>query len=518
MTAKRIRIILTIIQLSVFLVLLSPQLNGQNPLSEIRVSLKSNNKTLHTLLDDLSDQTGYYFTFDSRIIDGNRRINCSAQQLPLIEALDFIFQNPDLNYQIIRKNIVIFPKNSSKVMDSLSITNEEINYKEIHGIVTDSKSGKSLPYTTIGIMGTNFGTITNLNGRFDLRFPDSLQQVILHISFISYRNHYVPISIDSEEVLMIKMNKNLISLQEVIIRYQDPLTLLSESIKRIDKNYMNEPARAIGYYRERVQRDEKCLIFSEAIIEIDKSSYSAHGSSERTRILKGRKITNVDLSDTVILKIKSGISTMLELDIVKNLPDFLSDDFILRYNYSFSDIVSYEDNLVYVIRFSPKEGIDETLFRGKIYLDRESLAIIAADFEYDPVRIGREQNMFVSKKSKNINVRPLGANYHVEYKNSSHGYRLNQVHGEVGFKVRKKRQWIASKYTIKLAMVITEIDPGNPPQIKLSEKIKPNVIMSDQQYSYDPEFWGEFNTIAPEVSLQEALKRIEKSMQEISVR
>ena len=273
---------------------------------------------------------------------------------------------------------------------------------------------------------------------------------------------------------------------------------------------MSETARALGYYRERVQKDEKCLIFSEAVIEIAKSSYASPNSTERTRILKGRKITNVDLSDTIILKIKSGISSMLELDIIKQLPDFLSDDFILRYNYSFADVVSYEDNLVYVIRFSPKEGIDETLFRGKIYLDRGSLAIIAADFEYDPVRIGREQSMFVSKKSKRLNVRPLGANYHVEYKNSSQGYHLSQVHGEVVFKVRKKRQWIASKYTIKLAMAITEIDPGNPPQIKLNEKVKPNVIMSDQQYLYDPEFWGEFNTIAPEVSLQEALKRIQK--------
>ncbi len=516
MTAKRIRIVPAIIQLSVFLILLSQNIYGQNPLSELRVSLKYNNKVLHTLLDDLTDQTGYYFTFDSRIINGNQRISCLAREILLKDALDSIFRNPELNYQLINKNIVIYPKN--KEPDSLYIYNEEIKYKQIHGIVIDNKSEKSLPYATIGVMDSNFGTITNLNGRFVLQIPNSIQEPILLISFIGYRNHYVPISIDSEKVLKIQMNRNLISLQEVIIRYQDPLSLLSESIKRIDENYMNEPAGAIGYYRERVQKNDKCLIFSEAVIEIDKASYSSGNSLERTRILRGRKITNVDLSDTVILKIKSGIASMLELDIVKKLPDFLSENFIFRYNYSFANIVSYEDKLVYVIRFSPKEEIDETLFRGKIYIDRESLAIVAADFEYDPVRIGKEQNMFVSKKSKRLHIRPLGAFYHVEYKNSSEGYHLNQVRGEVSFKVRKKRQWIASKYTIKLAMAITEIDPGNPLQIKSNEKIKPNVIMSDQQYTYDPDFWGEFNIIAPELSLQEALKRIGKSMQEVSVR
>ena len=200
----------------------------------------------------------------------------------------------------------------------------------------------------------------------------------------------------------------------------------------------------------------------------------------------------------------------------QRLPDFLSDDFIFRYNFSFDNIVSYEDKLVYVIRFSPREGIDETLFQGKIYLDRESLAIIAANFEYDPVRIGREQNMFVARKSRGVNVRPLGANYHVEYKNSDEGYHLNQVHGEVSFKLRKKRQWIASKYTIKLDMAVTNISPGNPPQIKFNEKIKSNTVMSDQMFNYDPDFWGDYNTIAPETTLEEALQKIEKSMREIS--
>ena len=33
---------------------------------------------------------------------------------------------------------------------------------------------------------------------------------------------------------------------------------------------------------------------------------------------------------------------------------------------------------------------------------------------------------------------------------------------------------------------------------------------------YDPDFWGDYNTIAPETTLQDALKKIEKSMQEIS--
>lgn len=518
MTIKRIRNLPAIILLPVLFILCSHQTFGQDPLRDIRVSLRVNSKPLHEVLDELTDKTGYYFTFDSRIIDSRRDLSLTFSNITISQALDTIFKNPDLNYQVINRNIVVFPSPSISIPDTMADPVRKPAFVEINGSISDARNKKPLPYATIGILNSNFGTISNLNGNFVLRLPDSLNNPILVISFIGYRNHYQPISINSKEPVHVKMTKTMISLQEVIIRYQDPVALLKESIDRIGDNYMDQKAGVIGYYREKVQKDEKCMLFSEAVVEIEKASYTSFDVNERTRILKGRKITSIDQNDTLLLKIRSGISTMLELDIVHNQPDFLKEDFPFRYNFSFADVVYYEDKLVYVIRFVPKPEIDETLFRGKLYLDRETLAIVAADFEYDPLKIGREQDMFVSRKDRGVRVKPLGANYHVEYKHSSDGYHLNQVQGEVSFKLRKKRQWIASKYTIRLEMAVTHIDPGNPPKIKLNEKLKPNVVLSDQVFSYDKEFWGDFNTIAPEKNLKEALLRIEKSMQEISER
>lgn len=516
MSLKRIGTGPALIILSVLFILLPRTSSGQDPLESIHINLRANNKVLHELLDDMTDQTGYYFTFDSRIIDSRQQLNMVLRNISIRYALDTIFGNPDLNYKVINKNIVIYPTVSQTMPDSLQLEEEKPGYIEILGNITDSRNKKPLPYATVGILNSSYGTISNLNGDFVLRLPDTLQHPILAISFIGYRNYYQPVSINSNELILVKMTKRLISLQEVIIRYQDPVTLVQESIARIDENYMDQKAGVISYYREKVQKDEKCLLFSEAVVEIDKASYASFYSNERSRILKGRKITNVDESDTLLLKIRSGIKTMLELDIANQHPDFLMEDFPFRYDYSFDNVVSFQDKLVYVLRFKPKSVIDETLFQGKLYLDRESLAIVAADFEYDPVRISKESDMFVSRKDRGVRVKPLSAKYYVEYKQSPLGYHLNQVHGEVSFKLRKKRQWISSKYTIKLEMAVTEIDPGNPPQIKLIENLKPNVILSDEVFIYDQDFWGDYNTIAPETSLQEALQRIEISMQEIS--
>ena len=507
------------VALHLLLVLLFVPVNhsfSQDP-EQITVSLKSNNKPLHLLLDDLTEQCGYYFTFDSRLIDSRQPVSINLTEVPLSTAIDTLFRIPGLSFQTINKNIVIFPERIREPAVKNDTTAKTDNLLKVSGSITDLKSGKPLAYATIAVMDTYYGTISNEDGGFTLRIPDTLSQPILVSSFIGYRNHYTPVSIESEEQVEIRMNRNLISLQEVIIRYQDPASLLREAVGRIRQNYLNEASGMQAYYREKVNKDDKTMLFSEAVVEIAKSPYTSSMVAERSRILKGRKITNIDLQDTVVFKIRSGLSTMLQLDIIKNPPGFLSENFISLYELHYSDVVSFKDKLVYVITFRQKAHIDETLFRGNLYIDRETLAIIAADFEYDPVRLGREEQMFVSKKSRGVKIRPVSAKYHVEYTQSDHAYHLSQVQGEVGFKVRKRRQWIASKFEISLEMAITHTDPGNPPEIRYSEQLKPSTIMSDQQFEYDPEFWGDYTTITPEASLTEALKRIEQSMLEVTV-
>lgn len=481
-----------------------------------KVSIKASHKPLHLVLDDLTDQTGYFFTFDSRLTDSRKPITLNLSDITIQKAIDTLFQDSSLSYKIINNNIVIVQNTGIGKQDELRDVSVQNHIREINGLITDIKSEKPLTFATISVFDTYYGTISNEDGSFRLRIPDSLKQIILVSSYMGYKNQYTPVSLNSKDPVEIKMNKTFISIQEVIIRNQDPVSLLSESIKKFKQNYMSEPSGMTAYYREKVQKDDKCMLFSEAIVEIAKAPYTNSISTERSRIIKGRKIANIDIQDTVIFRIKSGLNSLLQLDIVKNPPDFLSSDFNLNYDLHFSNVVSFKDKLVYVISFNQKESIQELLFKGDIYIDRETLAIIAADFEYDPLRIQSEENMFVAKKSKRIRVHPISTHYHVEYSMTDGAYRLSLVQGEVKFKVRKRRQWIASRYHINIEMAVTNINPGNPPNIKYNQQIKPASIISDQVFEYDPDFWGDYTTIVPENSLSDALKKIGKSLLEIS--
>jgi hypothetical protein len=208
-----------------------------------------------------------------------------------------------------------------------------------------------------------------------------------------------------------------------------------------------------------------------------------------------------------MMKIKSRVKSSMELDIVKNLPDFMKEDFRDRYEYKLSDIVSYRNKLVYMISFTQHDHIRSALYEGELYLDMESLSLLAADFRVNPEYISSERDMFIIRKSRHYNVRPVSANYHVEYRRSDGSYHLNQVRGEVKFRMKKRKQWLSSIYSLTIEMAVTDVDAGRK-KIRLAEQLNPGVILADESFEYDPAFWGNYNTITPEASLQDVLERL----------
>ena len=137
------------------------------------------------------------------------------------------------------------------------------------------------------------------------------------------------------------------------------------------------------------------------------------------------------------------------------------------------------------------------------------------DFEFNPERIHQEPGIFLVSSSPRIRVRPIMARYHVDYRPLEGQLHVSQVRAEVEMKIRKRRRWIGEKYRIAIEMAITDVAPGERVRINPSQRLRPNTILSDQPFQFDPLFWGIYNTIEPEATLQESLQKIKHSIQEI---
>jgi len=220
----------TAIYVLLYLLLACPgKMLAQEP-GEIKVSLEINNEPLHKALDRLSSTIGYYFTYDSRLVDSQQKITASFNELPLAQVIDSLFPGPPLSLRRINNNIVLLAEISSDPDSEDALVPEDRAWYEIKGTILDQRNGKKLPFATIAVYNTSLGTISNEDGSFLLRISDSIAQPILVASYIGYKDHYMPVAENNREPVEIMMHKQLISLQEVIIRYEDPQSLLQESI------------------------------------------------------------------------------------------------------------------------------------------------------------------------------------------------------------------------------------------------------------------------------------------------
>jgi hypothetical protein len=500
-----------VILLVLISILISSTIHGQESIPPVKVTILSRNQTINRVLDEITLQTGYNFTYDAAIIDGKKKVQFNVTDLLLRKALDSLLMDPQIDFRTIDKNIVIYRKNEIGPTPMSS----SIDRAMLRGQVLDKRTGKPLSFATIALLETSLGTITNQQGEFSFKLPVNLPDPMMVISYMGYKSQVVPVSYPIENKLEIALEKELIPLQEVIIRYYDPVKLLHEAIRRIPENYLDEHSTMTAFYRESVKRNDHCMVYSEAVLNVAKGPYNSSSFGDQVSIVKRRKISDIATSDTVLIKLRSGISTSLNLDVIKDQPDFLKEDFQTRYNLEFTDMMTYGDRLVYVISFKQKDEIPDLLFRGELFLDQESLALLAADFEFNPDLLHKEPGLFLVSSTPKIHIVPKLAKYHVDYRAIKNRYYVSQVRAELEMKVRKKRKWFSSVYKISIEMAITNLIPGQRLRISPADRVNRNIVLADEPFEFDPEFWGVHNTIEPEASLMESIQKLVHNNQEI---
>jgi hypothetical protein len=220
--------------------------------------------------------------------------------------------------------------------------------------------------------------------------------------------------------------------------------------------------------------------------------------------------------DTVSFKFQGGIYTSLMLDIAKNQSTFLSEDFIKYYDFKLDEITSIQDQPVYVISFDQKDDVPYALYKGKLYIDKKTYAIVRADFSISPKGIDRAAEDLVRKSPRKVKVKPISASYLVNYSERNNTWYLSNIREEVKFKVHKKFTFFNPVYHTVAELVVTNIDSTDVHRFKYNNTIHPNDIFVDKVGRYDENFWGNFNFIKPDESLEEALQHVEDKLKVIN--
>lgn len=482
--------------------LCSFSLNAQ--LKDQQVSLDSTKRDLPGILQNISAQTGLNFTYNADIFPIGKSFSLAVENQSLERLLDSLLWGMNLDYEVVDKNIVIFPRYRSGTTKKNIPSQTTGEASRIRGKIYDSRSGEALAFATIVLLNSNEGIISNANGEFSMLLREGIKDPAFVASMIGYKDQYF----DADTVFLnIPMERDVISLQEVIIRYKNPDEIVSDMISSIPLNYAGEHSYMNAYFREYVRKNGEYINFTEAVIDIAKTPVMSP-LNDNVRLIKGRKLNNITTEDSVLLKIQSGINSAILLDIVKNPVDFLSPGFAEEYDTKFKNLVSYRGQKVYLIGFRPWNELSHGLYRGDLYINRDNSALIACDFEIPAEQLRKNPGSFLIRKSRQLRVRPMEAKYRVEYRKTEDHYYLSAVSAELKFRLRKKGQFVSTRFSVGIEMAVTEIQPGIKTRIARRDRLKTATILSDTEFSYDPAFWGGYNVIEPEASLREALEKM----------
>lgn len=465
-------------------------------------------------LDLITKQTGYKFTYDSRLIDAERITDLSYETITLRSVLENITGNDSLEFSVIDKFIIISRKSSKGDLETGGPDGSDTGY--FTGTVKDKETGKPLPFATIALKNKGKGTVTNANGEFGLKLgPDMLYDTI-SVAYLGYINFELPVNQIKGTNTEVSLDREYIAIPGIIIKNQIPQEIIHKAVKSIPYNYSKSPVYLTGFYREGVLKRKVLQNYSEAILKVYKSSYSISLLGDQIKVLQSRKIENTGRKDTLTVRLKAGLNTCNELDGVKRTFDFIKTENMPEYTYRMTDILPYEDESVFAIDFEQKEDVDLPLYKGTVYINTLDYAVMNADFELNEAYLYKMKDAFISNSTRGFSTWPVSVKYSVSYRKINETYYLNHVRGDLQFASKRKRRVFNSPFTVFFELAVTDIDTINVTRFERDETTPVHSVFSRVIPSYDQKFWGNQDFLRPEDDLLKELKNMKVNLREFT--
>jgi hypothetical protein len=385
-------------------------------------------------------------------------------------------------------------------------------YNVYTGKVVDALDKTPLPFATIESEGKNIATVTNIDGEFTIKVPVEVQVKNIKISYVGYKNSVLDVeAYKNKRNKVIQLQPSSVNLAEITIRSEDAEGLIHEILTNIRENYSSVDMMMTGFYRETIRKKRNYVSIAEAVVDIYKSPYENDFRYDQVKLIQGRKSADVEKMDTVLFKVQGGPVTALMLDVAKNPYLLLSDEYQAVYTFVISGVISINDRLHYVISFNQNPHVTTPYYNGKLFVDMDKLAITEAEFALNLENQMEAASMFIRKKPFGMSVIPDGAVYRTKYTIEDNKWYFSYARAEVKFDVDWDKRLFNTSYSTMSEIAITDRSDLLAEKFANKDRFKRSQVLDDLVYVFfDQDFWGSYNVIEPDQSIESAIKRLNR--------
>ena len=465
----------------------------------------------------------------------------------------------------------------------------------VSGIIIDSLTQEPLPFTNIGVVGKDLGSISNSEGRYTLSLESVAPTDTVFFSFVGYKNVRFPIQrlIDNSTI---SLSENAVQLSDfsVLSREYTPLEIIDlakknyrknhsknnkkqqiftrdasyttihkgdmkykkSTFEAIDKEFVNQfnedMPENINVYNDNLVymmysgNDTKLLpIEGQSLVE----NWNFSDEFDRSvKMLAGDVETNMREEDNYF-KVRSGIFAgkldfgqdsaftmtddslhfIMSTDLLKGDLNYLVRqystiyskrwDFLKEYklyNYTLKDIAIVNDELAYIIEFSPEKRKGK--YKGTICIATQSFALLQVDYAFEEGKTGKGVSLLgvaysVADRSGRAIFEKGKEGHHLKYlsRESSERYGVNR---SITLKQKQEDGWFdktLQEVKLKLDMDVTfvqkkellVVSQENITKEDFDKAEQPDKLTINKVSEYSSDIWQNSSIIEPTTALKE---------------
>lgn len=396
-----------------------------------------------------------------------------------------------------------------------SVPQDSLRIPIVYGKVTDSSDGHSLAFASVTHVVSGVSNVSNSEGFFSLKLPMEVSpEDEIRVSFLGYVTATLRVEDFSEsspdKPHGIRLPPVSFTLDPAVIRSIEPLSLLMEAYDKAKDNYPSFTTGMTAFYREIIRRQSgRYLALSEAVLDINKASYTSF-QSDRARIFKGRASTDYRAADSILIRFRGGVVAALDMDNVKNpFAGVWLREVERHYRFAMGEPVLRDGLFFYVVTFTQIDGSEEILYSGRLYIESESLAIGRIELSLNVK--GREEKaagIMVVKRPPDTRFYVTKADYAVNYKRFGDTWHYDYSLMRINLSSRKGKSLFRNNYVITGEMAVTAHNEA-PARIGADERLRFKDFLSEKVGDFrDDDFWGDYNVIEPDKSIDAVIRRI----------
>lgn len=112
-----------------------------------------------------------------------------------------------------------------------------------------------------------------------------------------------------------------------------------------------------------------------------------------------------------------------------------------------------------------------------------------------------------------MKVIPVMTSYRVKFREQEGKWYFTYSRAEVKVKVKWKKKLFNPSYTIMSEIAITDRTEEEVIKFNSRERLKMGDIFTQQLSAFaDPDFWGDYNVIEPDQSIESAIRRLNRKL------